>query len=194
MLISILIRTSYRPSLFNRCLESIKRQSHKNIRIVVSYDDERALSYIPEDIQKIQVQKDLSKPFFYDEYVNTLKNIVDSGYFFVLDDDEVLASDSCISDICKHLKGQVGLICQFSRNGRLKPSNELIKQKRVVRTKIGMPCLFLHHSVKNIAQLDGTHKAPDFKWIKDVSSKIRLKFVPIVVAFSDRRSYGQCEN
>lgn len=190
MLINCLIRTSFRQELFNRCIASIQAQTHKNIRIIVSYDDERALEYIPEDFTKIRVYKDLSIPFFYDNYVNSLKEQVVNGYFFALDDDEILASNDCIERICKQLKGSLGLICQFSRNGNLKPSNEFIKAKKIARGKVGMPCLFLHHSLKNIAHLDGSVGASDFHWIKAVSRKVRLKFVPIVVAFADRRSNG----
>lgn len=189
MLINLLVRTSYRKELFYRLMDSIKSQTYNNIRIIVSYDDERALEYIPSEIDKIRVYK-TSKPFFYDEFVNDLKEQVTSGYFAVIDDDDVLASNDCIEKIVYSLRGQKGLVCQFSRNGRLKPSNEIIKKKQVIRCKIGMPCLFLHHSLKNIAHLDGSIGASDFHWIKAVNKKIRLKFVPIVFAFADRRSNG----
>lgn len=190
MLITILIRTSFRPTLFKRCLDSILSQTHPNIRIIVSYDDERALDYIPEEIEKVRVYKDQSIPFWYDNYCNELKDLVSDGYFVFIDDDEYLISGDCIKNICKHLKKSYGLICQFSRNGVLKPSNELIKQKRIMRTKIGMPCLFLHHSLKNAVDFDGSVGAADYHWIKNVSMKVPLTFVPIVVAYADRRSHG----
>ena len=119
--------------------------------------------------------------------------MVDTGYFLVIDDDEILASNDCIEKSSKHLKDSYGLICQFSRNGRLKPSNELIKAKIIRRSKIGMPCIILHHSLKNIAHLDGSVSASDYLWIKEVSKKVKLKFVPLVIAYADRRSYGVIE-
>lgn len=192
MQISLLVRTSFRPTLFKRCIESIHSQTHQNIRIIVSYDDERALQYIPEGMDKIRVYKD-SNHFGYDNYVNSLKEQVNTGYFCVIDDDEFLIDNDCISRVVRHLKGSMGLICQFSRGGKLKPSNDLIKQKRVVRTKIGMPCLFLHHSLKNIANLDGSKPAADYHWIKEISRKIRLKFVPVVVAYAEKRGNGLLE-
>lgn len=193
MVITLLIRTSYRPILFNRLMESIKAQTFKNIRVIVSYDDERALEYIPEELTKIRVYKDYSIPFFYDNYVNSLKEHVNTGYFVCIDDDEILIDNDCISKVSRHLHGKSGVMCQFSREGRLKPSNDLILQKRIVRTKVGMPCLFLHHSLKNIAHLDGSRSAADYHWIKEVSLKVNLKFVPIVVAYADRRSNGVLE-
>ena len=193
MEITLLVRTSYRPLLFKRMLDSILAQTHKNIKIIVSYDDERALDYIPEELQKVRVHKDQSIPFFFDNYCNTLKSLVNSGYFMFLDDDEQLASNNCIENICKHLKNSYGVICQFSRNGKLKPSNEFIKGRRIVRSKIGMPCLFLHHSCKHVADFDGSAGASDYRWIKDVANHVKLGFVPVVVAFADRRSNGVLE-
>lgn len=190
MQISILVRTSNRAELFGRLYASIKAQTHQNIQVIVSYDDEVALSYIPSECLKIRVYKDPSKPFFYDDYVNSLKEQVHIGYFVVIDDDEILVDNDCISKVVKHLRGSYGLICQFSRSGRLKPSNDLINRRRVMRTKVGMPCLFLHHSLKNVAHLDGSVGAADYHWIKAVSRRVSLKFVPIVVAYADRRSNG----
>lgn len=192
MLINVLVRTSFRPEYFKRCLQSIYDQTHKEINIIVSYDNENALSYIPDNLTKIRVHKS-NLVFGYDNYVNDLKEQVTRGYFFVLDDDEVLANNECISKVVKHLKGNYGLICQFSRAGSIKPSDKLIKQKRITRAKVGMPCLFLHHSLKNIAQLDGSVPAADFHWIKAVSRSVRLKFVPIVVAYCYSRGNGQME-
>lgn len=189
MQISLLVRTSFREELFNRLYASIKAQTHSNIQVIVSYDDERALSYIPSECLKIRVYKN-DLQFGYDNYCNDLKEQVHSGYFVVIDDDEILASNDCIARVVRHLKGSYGLICQFSRSGHLKPSNDLIRQKRIVRTKVGMPCLFLHHSLKNIAHLDGSCGASDYHWIKAVSQRVKLKFVPIVVAYADRRSNG----
>ena len=193
MLINLLLRTSHRPVLFKRLLDSIYNQTHKNINIVVSYDDERALSYIPEEVNKIRVYKDLSKPFFYDEYCNELKSQVNNGFFMFIDDDEVLASNDCLEKLCSALKNHYGVICQFSRNGSLKPSNELINSKIVRRSKIGMPCIVLHHSCKNIADFDGSVSAADFNWIKAITKKVKLNFVPLVIAIADRRSYGIME-
>jgi hypothetical protein len=189
-MINILIRTSYRPVAFKRLLDSIANQTFKNIRILVSYDDDRALSYIPEGIEKIRVYK-TEKLFWYDEYVNDLKELVTSGWFCVIDDEDWLIDNTALERVYKHLMGTSGLICQFSRGGRLKPSNEQIKNKHIVRGKIGMPCLFLHHSHKKAADLDGCRSASDFHWIKMVSRKVKLKFISEVVVYSEKRSYGK---
>lgn len=189
MLINILIRTSYRPSLFKRCIDSIRTQTYQNLRIIVSYDDDRALEYIPEEISKIRVYKS-EKPFFYDDYGNSLKEQVTSGYFFFLDDDDVLASDTAIEQLVRNIKNKKGVICQFSRRGHIKPSNSLIRKRQIFRSKVGMPCLLLHHSLKRLVDFDGSVGAADFHWIKAVSKKVELNFVPLVLVYSESRSNG----
>lgn len=191
-MITILIRESYRPNSLKHTLESIYAQSFTNWKIICSYDNERALSYIPENIQKIRVFKH-DADFWYDNYVNDLKSLVTEGYFFVLDSGDVLSHSNVFTDLWKHLKGSNGVICQFSRNGRTKPKNNLIKERRILRGKIGMPCLFLHHSFKDIANLDGSVSAADYHWIKEVSRKVRLKFVPMVVVECGERDNGLME-
>lgn len=192
-MVTLLIRCSYRPNGFKRTLDSIEAQTFRDWKVICSYDDERALSYIPEYIQKVRVYKS-DKPFFYDEYVNDLKELVTEGWIGVLDEADLLASPNVLSDLWKHLKSSAGVICQMSRNGRIKPSKDLISNRRVLRGKIGMPCLFLHHSHKNIANLDGSVGASDYYWIKAVSRKVRLKFVPLVVVSCGERDNGVMES
>lgn len=192
MLINILIRTSFRPNLFKICIESIYTQTYKNINIIVSYDDDRALEYIPEEFQKVRVCKS-DAPFFYDNYCNDLKELVTDGWFFFMDDDDILYDHMALEKISKYLNGIGGVVCQFNRNGKLKPSNELIRTKRIQRSKIGMPCLFLHHSLKNVAYFDGSVGASDYLFIKDVALKVKLKFVPIAVVYAGSRGNGQME-
>lgn len=191
-MITILVRCSYRPKGFSRLWESIKNQTYKSVKVICSYDDERALSYIPEECEKIRVHK-FDAPFFYDAYVNPLKSAVIYGWFCVIDEDDYIDSPTALQRVSKHLIGNNGVICQFRRGERLKPSNQLIMYRRVIRTKIGMPCLFLHADRKDVAFLDGYQPAADYLWIKEVSKKIPLKFVPIVVVRSDKRGYGLME-
>lgn len=46
--------------------------------------------------------------------------------------------------------------------------------------KIGGSCIFLHHKQKNIADWK-PHRAADYTFIKEVSEKLPLKFVKIVI-------------
>lgn len=191
--INILVRTSYRPKAFARMLNSIKSQDYPNIRVIVSYDDKRALRYIPDDLEKIAVKKDHSKKYFYDEYCNNLKALVTEGFFFFLDDSDTLASNTAISELSDIIKYTDGIICQFSREARLKPSNELIERKEIIMGKVGMPCLVLHHSHKDVADIYGKAAAGDFYWIKKVSEQVKLNFEKFVLVNAGKRDHGKME-
>lgn len=187
-MISILIRTSNRPALFKRALQSVKNQTYKDIRVIVSYDNDEALKYIPAEIEKIKVSADKSEPYFYDLYCNDLKELVTEGWFMFLDDDDYLYKD-CLKRIAPFLSVNEAIICQFLRGRKVKPSRLLMKAKQIIWGKIGMPCIILHHSHKNIAQFC-SHVPADYIFIKEVSEKLPVRFVPVVVVAADRRSKG----
>lgn len=200
-LINILIRTSYRPKSYVRMIESINNQTYKNINLIVSYDDDRAKDYIDKEALKtkfpigiIKVLKDLTKSFFYDNYVNELKNLVKTGYFFVLDDSDILSSTNALESLVRELNDSDGVLCQMSRNGRLKPRNDLMQTKRIIKGKVGMPCLVLKSEHKNLAYLDGSIGAADYYWIKEVSEKVKLKFCKIVLVECGERDNGKMED
>ena len=54
-LINILTRTSNRPIGFKNCELSIKNQTYKNIKHIVSYDNDNDLTYLKETENKIKV-------------------------------------------------------------------------------------------------------------------------------------------
>lgn len=194
-LINILIRTSNRPQLFKRCLDSIEGQTYNNIRVIVGFDRKSALRYIPTDkVSEIQVFPNLSKPFFYNIYCNELKQHVRDGWLIWVDDDDYLDSPTVLEDISKHLTNpDEAIICQFRRNQAPKPSNRTMNYKQIARGKIGLPCLILHHSNKNIADIRGDHDYDDYLYIKRISELMPVKFVKQVVVNSPVRGWGKVE-
>lgn len=119
--------------------------------------------------------------------------MVKSGYFAFLDEGDTIIPNS-LNLLWPHLKTSKGVICQFKRGEKVKPSNQLIKERRILVGKIGMPCLFLHHSYASLADLDGSVPAADYLWIKAVSKKIGLKFLPIPVVQAEVRHHGSTED
>lgn len=186
-MVTLLIRCSYRPEGFARTYASIPA----GVDVICSYDDERALSYIPDHLLKVRVHKS-NLLFFYDGYCNDLKERVTRGYFAFLDEGDVILPDA-LKALSHVLPGTNGVICQFSRAGKLKPSLKRIFSKQIIRGKIGMPCLFLHHTHKNVADFDGSQPAADYHWIKAVSRKVALKFVNIPVVYAEKRDKGATE-
>lgn len=190
-LINVLIRTSARPTLFARCLESIQKQTHKNIRIIVGYDNDQALNYIPSFIETIPVHANKAIPFYYDLYCNQLKKYADQGWFMFLDDDDFFHSPTVLEEISKYMNGEhEAIICQFLRKCRPKPATQLIEKGEIIEGKIGLPCLILHSKHRLLSGLDG-YKSGDFRYIKCVSERVKTLFVPMVVVETDRRSWGK---
>jgi hypothetical protein len=177
-LINILIRTSNRPALFARCLDSILTQSYKNIRIIVSVDQE--VNYVPRWIETIEVTPRPDLEYGYDLYINDLKKCVTDGWFIVVDDDDILEPECLIKLDLSH----PAILCQLNHMGNTMPTNGEVKLGRV-----GMPCLILHHSLKHLANIGGTDHN-DYHWIKTISERVELKFVPLVVVVSDRKGNG----
>jgi glycosyltransferase involved in cell wall biosynthesis len=182
-LINILIRTSNRPRLFERCLQSIYDQDYPNIRIIVSVDND-LVDYIPEGIEVIKVEKN-NAHFGYDLYINDLKAMVNDGYFFILDDDDILAPD-----VLNKLQFDApALLVQINHLGSIIP-----KSIHFGHGQCGFPCLILHHTLKNIADivipLEENKACNDYNWIQAVKDKVELKFVPLVLVICDQKGNG----
>lgn len=192
-LINILIRTSYRPAQFARCLDSIATQTYRNIRIVVGYDDDRAQQYIPETIERMRVFKVERYPYYYDIYCNHLKMFVNDGWFFFLDDDDVLVSPTVLQELAEHLTGpHEAIICQFLRRGVPKPTDNYIRKRIIREGKIGLPCLVLHSKHKGLSGLDG-QKAGDYRYIKEVTDQVNTKFITLPLVDAGTRGHGKME-
>lgn len=192
-LINILIRTSYRPAQFARCLESIQGQTYRNYRVVVGHDNARALEYIPATVEWTFLYADNSIPFYYDLYCNDLKLIVNDGWFLFLDDDDILTSPTALQELSEHLTGpHEAIICQFLRNGAPKPRDNYIKNKIIAEGKIGLPCLVLHSKHKALSGLDG-QKSGDYRYIKEVTAQVPTKFITLPLVSAGPRGHGQME-
>jgi hypothetical protein len=188
-LINILLRTSFRPQAFARCYASIKEQTYKNTQIFVSFDNCKALDYIPSYITALPVERS-TKPFGYNLYCNELKQLVTDGWFFFLDDDDTLAYPQCIEDLARYLTNpDEAIICQFLRNERPKPPADLLNSEIILKGQIGIPCIVLHHSKKNIAEFKAIEDG-DYQFIKTVQSRMHVRFIHQVLVSAKRRSFG----
>lgn len=217
-LINILIRTTKgREKEFEKCIDSIRTQTYKNINIIVCTDDHTFIvnGTISKVLDKVDCEHTIFNveptgvPFHWNFYCNNLKDRVEEGWFFYLDDDDYLANPYCLDNIAERLNDpRLGVICQFNRGVKAKPEFSIgdfyrsdnsgnilfngqaietntvgtfcVKPESIIRGKIGGSCIFLHHSHKDIAMWDG-NRAADYRFIKAVSEKIPLKWVPIVV-------------
>lgn len=188
-LINILIRTKNRPDKFKRCIESVLNQTYTNVKIIV-YDNSTITSYVKWEHERI-LDNTPCIGFSYNLFCNDLKEKVNEGWMFFLDDDDFLNTPTALEEIAVELTNpNEAVICQFVRaNGKPKPSDELMDRGMIVSGRIGMPCIILHSNHKNIAQFTNTENA-DFLFIKEVSQKLPCKFVKKILVNSKKRNYG----
>lgn len=185
MLINILVRTCYRPELFKRMMKSIRAQTYQHVRVIVAYDDDRALEYIPESYDKVRVKR--GEGYSYNLYCNILKALVTEGYFIFLDDDDFLATPRTLETLMPFLTDKHANIVKLDRKGKIYPRTDII-----MSGQIGMPCMVLHHSHKNISDiaLDGRG---DSVWILNAIKKLPTNFIDLIVVYSDRKGSGKTQ-
>jgi GT2 family glycosyltransferase len=193
--ITLIIRTSSRPELFKRCLDSIRTQTYP-AEVLVGYDNPDVFSYVPSDVRAYAVkvtQEERKLEYFYDLYCNSLMQLIGDGWFCFVDDDDYLHSPTVLEDIAPFLSDpDRPVICQFLRYNNTKPNKHEIAVECIKEGKIGLPCLFLHAKHKNLARLDGK-KAGDYRFIKAISEQLKCRYVEKVVVETDRRSWGKME-
>lgn len=153
-------------------LNSVREQTYKDWDILI-YKNGGAIGYD------------------YNLFCNILKADLTKGWFMFLDDDDVLAAPDVLENISKRLVDEdTFYIVQMLRNGRPKPAGVFMDRKQILRGHIGMPCFFLHSKHKNIAHFDNTVCA-DYNFIKEVSGKLKTKFIKQIVVDAGKRSNGK---
>jgi hypothetical protein len=189
-MLNVLIRTSYRPYAFRRCLDSIP--STPDVRIVVSYDDEAALQYIPNNVTKVDVThlRSPESPFWYNTYCNALADQVSEGHGIFLDDDDVFISANGIK-----LERGTSYIIPFLRgvNFTPKPTLAQMQAKKIVAGYIGLPSLIFAAEHRNMLHFYSGELA-DYNAIKAFSlvcPSLRWINIPLVRSFE--RNLGKLE-
>jgi hypothetical protein len=160
--------------------------------VIVGFDNVDTYGYIPRELELVLVGADKSLPYFYDCYCNDLKLLVKNGWFFFLDDDDVLASPTILEQLAAHLTEPGAIICQMLRNGVAKPRDNYIHNKIIEEGKIGLPCLVLHSKYKTLSGLDG-QKAGDYRYIKAVTDQVSTKFICLSLVDAGARGHGKME-
>lgn len=120
-LINILVRTSNRPNFFAQCYKSIREQTYKNIRLIVSYDDQATKKYLvkytPDAMVGFRRLENLtgltrecfwpgyiSRPFPANLYFNRMMEHTRTGYIVMLDDDNRFSSPQSLKIIAERIE------------------------------------------------------------------------------------------
>lgn len=190
-LINILTRTSNRPNFFKRNVENVKSQTYKNVRHIVSYDNDNDLDYINRysDLRLVKIDKDklirednspnpnTGKYSPHNLYLNEMLKVINEGWVIILDDDDVFSGEKSLEKIANHLTNDDLMVIwqmNFINNTPLPPLN-LLYGKPVIGN-IGSPCFTFN--IKNLGDTkwDGW-KCGDFRFISDIYNKIENKII-----------------
>tara|TARA_R110002051_G_C8618957_1_gene482989 strand:+ start:147 stop:752 length:606 start_codon:yes stop_codon:yes gene_type:complete len=165
-LINILTRTSGRPKSFSRCVDSIQSQTYKNIKHIVSVDDDLSYEYaskLGNNIIKVEKRSKILqygnnyKP--YNFYINDLLEEVDAGYIIFLDDDDFFTSPDSLKSIISHLNKDTLLMWLVNFCGTTLPNGQALASPVLLPTQV-TGCSFAFHSKhKWAAKWDGVRGA-----------------------------------
>ena len=111
--INILIINYNEPNLLKNCIESILQQDYRNLRILVSYSNEKFLDYLNNyndyRIEKFFVEiKD--EKYSYDLAYNSLKNKVKNGFIMLFDNNNKFINKNSLKIINSYIKNENDLI------------------------------------------------------------------------------------
>lgn len=187
-LINILTRTSNRPNAFELNHNVVNSQTYKNVRQIVSVDDEATEAYVKEydvdyiviDREKI-IEEDTSidprtgKYAPHNLYFNPLMKEVKEGWVMLLDDDDRFSNGKCLEKIVNAIPDEDTMIIWQMRfpNGMALPPTNMIDNPPIVG-RIGSPCVLFHSKYIEDVEWDGW-KCGDFRFIKKMYDKIPNK-------------------
>ena len=153
--INILIRNTYRPTYFKKCIDSILTQEYDNYKVIICYDDDYCLEYLEQykNNPKIELFKatevDKSQKSFYNLYCNQLLNKVENGWIMFLDDDDMFTNCNVLKNINEHLTNDNNLIFwKFKR-----PDREIYPDIKLLKADTIASCGYCFHSkYKDLSQ------------------------------------------
>lgn len=188
-LINILTRTSNRPNFFNRNVNSVNSQTYKNIRHIVSYDNDDDLEYINKhnNLTLVKIDKDklirednspnpnTGKYSPHNLYFNEMLKVVEEGWVIFLDDDDLFYDENSLEIIVNNiLNDDTMVIWQMNFiNGLILPPTDELKGKPKLG-KIGSPCFSFNIKQLGDIKWDGW-KCGDFRFIEKIYNKTDKK-------------------
>jgi len=205
-IINILIRNTYRPKAFSKCIQSILGQSYKHYRIIACYDDENCEDYLNEynNHANFEIFKatriDKTKKCFYNLYCNELLNKVKHGWVMFLDDDDMLATSTALETISLYLLNNNNnsnnlLLWKFNRPDKLiYPNINEMKRDTIVS------CGYCFHSNHKDLSKWTAHQGGDYDYIQGLMkrnnfNKLFINEVLTKTTFDGKKggNYGQKE-
>lgn len=155
--LTVVIRTHSRPKMFERCLNSVLNQTHKNIDILVGADNDESYDYAAtcsraKVIKLTPTAKTASANFPANAYISELLEHIDDGYILILDDDAYIESSTSIEELFKSIDCEWCLFIIRYRypDGRLFPDNDLFNSKIIQNGGIDWGSFVFHARFRNV--------------------------------------------
>lgn len=189
--LTVVIRTHSRPRMFERCITSVLRQTHKNIDIIVGVDNEESYEYAiqsPAKVIKVNSRPRTSdKDFPANEYISELIKDVTDGYILVLDDDAFLSDDYGIEKLFKEIDKEWCIYVMRYRHpdGKLFPNNELFRTKTIQDGGIDWGSFVFHARFASLTKSKPLYNG-DYYFVRDLVNKVQTtKWIDLALVHTD---------
>ena len=207
-LINVITRTSGRPNSFKRCVNSINRQTYKNINHIIIADDINDLEYIHNagcsNIKLVDrgalIRNDNTpdpgtgsySP--HNLYLNQVKDKIKDGWILYLDDDDLFMDKNSVETIVKLINesdNDTIIYWQMILQNKTKLPNIINDQNPPYRGGIGSPCFTVNTKYIDYILWD-SWKCADFRVIEMLHNIIpKYKFTPKPLIFIPKANFGK---
>ena len=176
---NILIRTSQRPTLFRRCIESVFNQKFKGkVNIYISYDTPDTFKYLSKykNVNIVGVNK--TNNYGFNLYCNTLMGKIKNGWIIFLDDDDMFISDNTLDIISSHISSNTDLIIW----NYLRPDKIISPKDNFVKGELDTTC-FCFNSIYKNNSIWINKRCSDFYFFKklDENTNFTKKYVNLAL-------------
>lgn len=179
-LINILIRTSNRPRLFNKCIKSILSQNYYNYNIITCYDTIDSENYLKKydhivNFKKFYIHIESDKKYKFNLYCNHLIDKVKDGIICFIDDDNMYTHNFVLKSINENfINDDDFLIWTFMR-----PDKLIYTQDKIELGNIDTSSFCFHSKYKNLASW-GDEQYGDYSFTSTLINKhkFNMKIIP----------------
>jgi len=184
----VLMRTSNRPMFFEKCYESIKKQTYKNIILIVHSDDPTD-KYVKGDIIIRSELQPSNGSGYYNLYNNKLLAAIPKkakGWYHFIDDDDCYADNFVIERLVDNAKKDcVNVGKSQRRDGVIYPKRW--KNQKSFQTE----CFFLHTEHKDKAQW-WERRGGDHAYSKQLTAIMPINWIDMLICIAQAgKGYGK---
>ena len=198
--LTIITRTSARPKQFERLVQTIVKQTYRNMHHLVICDNAQAYEYASEILIRYyhkanirfsirHVSTNRVNPGFYNLYLNYAIEQVNDGFILFVDDDDYLVDDTCIERFWNHPKPDFGFyVVQYLRGQRAKPKPTLFPNinykagdtSPIVLGKIGGSAVIFRPRHADKAKWDDM-PASDYRFIMQLAANNSYTYIEMPI-------------